>query len=126
MGMYRYDYIVLGYDLMKYEREIRKYFDRLEEEKKYCIIDDMYSQQSVGNVQLFDDPAGGSHLIYGLIVCACDEYDGFLKPTDLGNLLEVKVKQDEVFKALQENFGEAFDCNEFKDNARLIAFTEWR
>lgn len=125
MSMYRYDYIVLGYDLMKYEREIRRYFDKLEEEKKYYIIDDMYSQQSIGNIQLFDDPVGSAHLIYGLVICMCDQYDGFMKPIDLGSINSVD-KQDEVFGALQENFEEAFDCKEFKNNAHLIVFTEWR
>ncbi len=125
MSMYRYDYIVLGYDLKKYEREIKRYFDKLEEEDRDFIIDDMCLYQEVGKVQLFSDPAGDGHLIYGLVICMCDEYDGFLKPVDLGSIDHVE-KQDEVFKALQENFGEAFDCNAFKDNAHLIAFTEWR
>ena len=125
MSMDRYDYIVLGYDLKKYDNEIKEYFDKLIEEGRDQIVANMLDYQSVGNIQLFDDPAGDGHLIYGLVICMCDEYDGYLKPVDLGSIDHVE-KQDEVFKALQENFGEAFDCSEFKDNAHLIAFTEWR
>lgn len=125
MGMYRYDYIVLGYDLKKYEHEIKRYFDKLEEERRDFIIDDMCLCHKVGNIQLFNDPAGDSHLIYGLILCACNEYDGFLKPVDLGGF-DLSDKQETVFKKLQEDFGEAFDYNGLKGNARLIAFTEWR
>lgn len=125
MSMYRYDYIVLGYDLKKYEQEIKRYFDKLEEEDRDFIIDDMSLYQDVGNIQLFSDPAGAGHLIYGLVVCMCDEYDGYLKPVDLGSIDHAE-KQDEVFKKLQENFGEAFDCTEFKGNAHMIVFTEWR
>lgn len=125
MGMYRYDYIVLGYDLKKYEHEIKRYFNKLEEEHRDFIIDDMSLYQSVGNIQLFNDPAGDSHLIYGLILCACNEYDGFLKPVDLGGF-DLSDKQETVFKKLQEDFGEAFYCNGLKGNAHLIAFTEWR
>lgn len=125
MGMERHDYIVLGYDLMKYDRKIRRYFDKLEEEKRDYIIDDMCLYQKVGNIQLFSESTNDGHLIYGLIICMCDEYDGHSKPVDLSSIDHTE-KQVEVFKKLQENFGETFDCTEFKGNAHLIVFTEWR
>lgn len=70
MSMTREDYIVLGFDLSPYREQI--YTD------EWCTdenIDKWEYCQTKGNIQLFTDPMSESHLYFGYILSAQDEYD---------------------------------------------------
>ena len=68
--MTRENYIVLGFDLSPYREQI--YTD------EWCTdenIDKWEYCQTKGNIQLFTDPMSESHLYFGYILSAQDEYD---------------------------------------------------
>ena len=70
MSMTREDYIILGFDLSPYREQI--YTD------EWCTdenIDKWECYQTKGNIQLFTDPMSGSHLYFGYILSAQDEFD---------------------------------------------------
>lgn len=70
MSMTRKDYIILGFDLSPYRERIYT--------EEWCTdenIDKWECYQSEGYVQLFSDPMSGSHLYFGYIISAQDEYD---------------------------------------------------
>ena len=70
MSMTREDYIILGFDLSPYRKQIYT-----EEWCTYDNIDMWESYQSKGHVQLFSDPMSGLHLYFGYILSAQNEYD---------------------------------------------------
>lgn len=70
MSMTREDYIVLGFDLSPYREQI--YTDEWRTDEN---IDKWEYCQTKGNIQLFTDPMSGSHLYFGYILSAQDEYD---------------------------------------------------
>lgn len=68
--MTREDYIILDFDLSPYREQI--YTD------EWCTdenIDKWEYCQTKGNIQLFTDPMSGSHLYFGYILSAQDEFD---------------------------------------------------
>lgn len=70
MSITREDYIILGFDLSPYREQI--YTD------EWCTdenIDKWEYCQTKGNIQLFTDPMSESHLYFGYILSAQDEYD---------------------------------------------------
>ena len=70
MSMTREDYIILGFDLSPYREQIYTdewYTNENIDKWEYC--------QTKGNIQLFTDPMSGSHLYFGYILSAQDEFD---------------------------------------------------
>ena len=70
MSMTREDYIILGFDLSPYREQI--YTDEWHTNEN---IDKWEYCQTKGNIQLFTDPMSGSHLYFGYILSAQDEFD---------------------------------------------------
>lgn len=70
MSMKREDYIILGFDLSPYREQI--YTDEWRTDEN---IDKWECYQTKGNIQLFTDPMSGSHLYFGYILSAQDEFD---------------------------------------------------
>src|SRR5699024_2401877 len=70
MSMTREDYIILGFDLSPYREQI--YTDEWHTNEN---IDKWEYCQTKGNIQLFTDPMSGSHLYFGYILSAQNEFD---------------------------------------------------
>lgn len=70
MSMTREDYVILGFDLSPYREQI--YTDEWRTDEN---IDKWECCQTKGNIQLFTDHMNGSHLYFGYILSAQDEYD---------------------------------------------------
>lgn len=70
MSMTREDYIILGFDLSPYREQI--YTDEWRTDEN---IDKWECCQTKGNIQLFTDHMNGSHLYFGYILSAQDEFD---------------------------------------------------
>ena len=70
MSMTREDYIILGFDLSPYREQI--YTDEWRTDEN---IDKWECYQTKGNIQLFTDPMSGSHLYFGYILSAQNEFD---------------------------------------------------
>ena len=69
MSSEREDYIILGFDLSPYREQI--YTDEWRTDEN---IDKWECCQTKGNIQLFTDHMNGSHLYFGYILSAQDEY----------------------------------------------------
>lgn len=98
MSMERTDYVILGFDLTPYMDKIYT--------EEWCTdenIDMWESYQSKGHVQLFSDPMCGSHLYFGYILSAQNEYD---KPETIkinladNDELDINEKYDLVLENL--------------------------
>lgn len=128
MSSEREDYIIIGFDLSPYRKQI--YTD------EWCIdenIDKWECCQTKGNIQLFTDPMSGSHLYFGYILSAQDEYDNpettkiSLRDEDIKHMEEMC---DKVLDALNETKLVSKSMMEVivKDNVpfEVICFTEYR
>ena len=128
MSMTGEDYIILGFDLSPYREQI--YTDEWRTDEN---IDKWEYCQTKGNIQLFTDSMNRSHLYFGYILSAQDEFD---KP-------EVKkiCLRDEEIKNMEKTWEKVLDAlNETrlisesmmeiiaKDNIpfEVICFTEYR
>lgn len=127
MSSEREDYIIIGFDLSPYRKQI--YTD------EWCTdenIDKWECCQTKGNIQLFTDPMSGSHLYFGYILSAQDEYDNpettkiSLRDEDIKHMEEMC---DKVLDALNETrlISEAIMEIIAEDNIpfEVICFTEY-
>ena len=128
MSMTREDYIILGFDLSPYREQI--YTDGWRTDEN---IDKWVYSQTKDNIQLFTDPMSGTHLYFGYILSAYDEFD---KPgvTKIG-LRDEEIKHmekiwEKVLDALNETqlISESMMEIIAKDNVpfEVICFTEYR
>ena len=127
MSMTREDYIILGFDLSPYREQI--YTD------EWCTdenIDKWEYCQTKGNIQLFTDRMSGSHLYFGYILSAQDEYDNpettKISLTD-ENMSRMEETLDKVMDALTESKLISQSMQEViaEDNVpfEVICFTEY-
>lgn len=124
MSMTREDYIILGFDLSPYREQI--YTD------EWCIdenIDKWEYCQTKGNIQLFTDHMSGSHLYFGYILSAQDEYDNpETTKINLG-IKDMEKMWEKVLDALNETrlISEAIMEIIAEDNIpfEVICFTEY-
>lgn len=68
MGINKNYYVIAGYDLTTVAT------DKYSEWKWTDEGEAFWCHQSVGNIQLFDDPMSGSYLYLGKVLAAGDEY----------------------------------------------------
>lgn len=127
MGMTREDYIILGFDLSPYREQI--YTDEWCTEEN---IDRWECCQSKGNIQLFTDRMSGSHLYFGYILSAQDEYDNpettKISLTD-ESMSRMEETLDKVMDALTESklISQSMQEEIAEDNVpfEVICFTEY-
>ena len=128
MSSERHDYIILGFDLSPYRKQI--YTD------EWCTdenIDKWECCQTKGNIQLFTDPMNGVYLYFGYILSAHNEFD---EP----EVTKINLR-DEAIKHMEKIWDKVLDTlNETKlisesmmeviaeDNVpfEAICFTEYR
>ena len=127
MSMTREDYIILGFDLSPYREQI--YTDEWRTDDN---IDKWECCQTKDNIQLFTDPMSGSHLYFGHILSARDEYDnpettkisltdesmGRMEET-LDKVMDALIESKLISQSMQEVIAE--------DNVpfEVICFTEY-
>lgn len=128
MSMTREDYIILGFDLSPYREQI--YTDEWRTDEN---IDKWECCQTKGNIQLFTDPMSGSHLYFGYILSAQDEFDE-PEVTKI-SLRDREIKyMDEMWEKVLEALSETKIISESMLEAiakgkipfELICFTEYR
>ncbi|HJF40219.1 MAG TPA: hypothetical protein K8V91_04775 [[Clostridium] spiroforme] len=126
--MTREDYIILGFDLSPYREQI--YTDEWRTDEN---IDKWECCQTKGNIQLFTDPMSGSHLYFGYILSAQDEFDE-PEVTKI-SLRDREIKyMDEMWEKVLEALSETKIISESMLEAiakgkipfELICFTEYR
>ena len=124
MSSEREDYIILGFDLSPYREQI--YTDEWRTDKN---IDKWEYCQTKGNIQLFTDFMSGSHLYFGYILSAQDEYDN--PETTKISLTMSRTEEifDKVIDALMESKLISQSIQEViaEDNVpfEVICFTEY-
>ena len=128
MSVERNDYIILGFDLTKYRNKIYT--------EEWCTdenIDKWECYQSKGKIQLFSDPMCGSHLYFGYILSAQNEYD---KPETIkinladSNELDINEKYDLVLDNLMDSNLFSLPLKNIVDDDKvpfeIIFFAEYR
>lgn len=120
MSMMPTSYVIYGYDLTSYVDEEKLSDWEWEDGKKY------FSNQTPGNIQIFNDPASGDHIYLGYCIWYYEEFN------DIGevkiSLSELDNKDDfsDILKELVDNkiIKDDLDLNLFEP--QIICFTEWR
>ena len=86
-------YVIAGYDLTRYKTEAFEDWKWTDEGKKF------HCYQRKGQIQLFYDPMGDSHLYFGYILAHGDEYSC---PTEVISLKDVCEIRDSVEAKVKE------------------------
>lgn len=116
MSMTQTHYSIVGYDLTNHET------DKLKDWRWGAEGESYLENQEIGEIQLFNDPADGTHLYLGYILNLSDEYSSNDCSYNISELVdkEVLVRQH-LDKLKQSGVIELFFEPEFK----LIMFSEW-
>lgn len=128
MSATREDYVILGFDFSPYREQI--YTDEWRTNEN---IDKWECCQMKGNIQLFTDPMNGSHLYFGYILSAQNEYSD-PETTKINLMDEERIHMekmcDKVLNALYETelISEPMMETMTKDIVpfEVICFTEFR
>lgn len=115
MSMIQTYYSIVGYDLTDHETEKLKDWIWGAEGESYL------QNQEIGEIQLFNDPADGTHLYLGYILSCNDEYFSNDCAYDINELVdkEALVRQH-LDKLKQNGVIESF----FEPKFKLIMFSE--
>jgi hypothetical protein len=112
--MYKHDYVIIGYDVS---------YCPIMSNEEFCeskLYEELTCYQSVGKIQIFDDPASGGHKYFGYILDASEECgDDFSTQYQLDTVSNLGV---DVYRKLIE----VFKTDEGISPLSLISFTEYR
>ena len=110
-------FVIAGFDIKHYVTDEFDNWICTEESEKY------HHFQSIGNIQLFDDPVSGDHLYFGWILATGDEYyleDTKIEIRDLSGIgIEVSTELKKLFDQ-----GIIKDYYNLIDNYQIIVFEE--
>ena len=125
MSMWRYDFVIYGFDLSDIKNSLNEWFHNTPEGE--ACYDQLLSEE-VGKWSLFDDPADGNHFYLGYVLGKCIEYDGFTSPIifDPYDLVHSVPNYHGIPVELREMLVRKHNYNINSDDGRIIAFTEWR
>lgn len=118
MSSERNNYVILGYDLTDY---IDSIYDKWSENEEN--IDRWENNQWEGEIQLFSDPMSGTHLYFGYILSAHNEWDSdvVVKITEK-DMKRMKQEVDNKLYETRLGITHVFGDLEYG----VICFTEWR
>lgn len=122
MSMWRYDFVIYGFDLSDIKDEILEWLDETKEGRA-CYAE--LHTEEIGKWSLFDDPADGDHFYLGYVLGKCDEYDGFVKPVK-ADITELNYCPPRISGSVPEAFYNRVSCLCGVDDAMLYVFSKWR
>lgn len=117
MGMTKKYYVIAGYNLTRLKTDKYEEWKWTDEGDKYLCY------QTVGNVQLFDDPMSSRHLYLGFILASGDEYEYRTSTFDIKNIEYIKYVVDLELNRLID-IGVISKHQTAGDEYQIIAFEE--
>ena len=119
MSMVSDYYVIAGYDLTGNET------DKFEDWKLSDEGEDYICNQRKGKIQFFDDPMSSSHLYFGYILAAGDEYSFDTEMFEMSDIEKCHGKVKAELVKLQE-LGVIIKDPHFKPVFKVIVFEECR
>lgn len=121
MSMWRYDFVVWGFDLSPFQDEIEEWINETDEGE--AVYNRLSFKTSIGEWSLFTDPSGDSHCILGYVIAKADQADGFIRPVEVRKISFPGI--DEIPIELWQQMCRFADAKEIELEPKIYVFTEW-